>query len=149
MNKHSTLRSLNSTKAFFLGQLEGQMLHSMARSIGCDDRADNVIRALNKFDFTKKLFTNYSVIEANKSDAQFIADYLCAINWMSHIYCQMAEPSVAMTNVLARFMLADEIEYFNECADYYCFAYDFLYRKFMNDRTIADSVKSTVYRIND
>ena len=149
MNKHTTLRSLNSVKAFYLGQLEGQFLRSFAKMNGCAAREDDVINALNHFDFSKKLFSNYDVIAKNSTNAQFIADYLCAINWMSFIYSDMARPSAKMQEILKRFFIEDEVAYFEECWDYYAFAYDYLYRKFMNDRTISDAVKSEVYRINN
>lgn len=149
MNKHTTLRSLNSIKAFYLGQLEGQLIRNFGRITGCIGRADNLIDSFNHFDFSKKLLANYEPITKHSTNAEFIADYLCVINWMSHIYAQMAEPSAAMRDVLKRFYLEDEIAYFEECWDYYAFAYEYLYNKFMNDRTISDTVKSSVYRLND
>ena len=149
MNKHITLRSLDSVKAFYLGQLEGQLIRNFGRITGCTDRTDDLINTLNYFDFSKKLFTNYEPIAKHSTNAKFIADYLCVINWMSHIYAQMAEPSTAMKNVLKNFFVDDELEYFKDCCDYYCFAYEYLYTKFRNDRTISDEIKSKVYYIND
>lgn len=149
MTKHTTLRSLSAVKAFYLGQLEGQLIRNMARLTHSEHRVENLLNALNHYDFGKKLFTNYEPITKHATNADFIADYLCAINWMAHIYAQMAEPSAAMRNVLKNFFVDDELEYFAECAEYYSFAYNYLVNKFYNDRKITDVVKNDVYTIND
>lgn len=148
INKHSKLRALNNFKAFYLGQLEGQAIRNMASNLNIE-RDNDIIAALNCFEFTKKVYENYDPIIKHKDDALFIANYLCAINWMSHFYSQMSEDRPVVKSILNKFNLADESEYFNEAADYYCFAYSFLNKKFYNDLNISDSVKSTVYKIND
>ena len=149
VNKHSKLEKLNNFHGFFLGQLEGQYIRNMSKMINQSDRADELINALNHFEFTKKIYENYSVIETHKNDAVFIANYLCSINWMSGLYCRISEPDEYWKDVLKNFGLSSETEYFKKAADYYCFAYDFLNRKFYNDSKIKDAVKTNVYRLND
>lgn len=149
VNKHSKLEKLDSFHGFFLGQLEGQYIRNMSKMINQEDRADELINALNQFEFTKKIYENYSVIEAHKNDSVLIANYLCAINWMSGLYCRISEPDDYWKEVLKNFGLSCQTGYFKKAADYYCFAYDFLNRKFYNDSKIKDTVKTSVYRLND
>lgn len=150
MNKNSRLRTLNGFKAFYLGQLEGQYLEGMANRF-CPSRSDKVIAASAHFNFDQKLSHNYSYISKNKDNAEKIADYLCAINWLSHFYAEF-ERNIAnprYVEILKNFYLADEKAYFTECADFYSFAYDYLNEKFYNDPAITDAIKTRVYSIND
>jgi hypothetical protein len=149
MNKNTTLRSLGSYKGFFLGQLEGQFIRKMANTFSAE-RADDVISALNSFEFTKRIKDNYKFIKDNKDNAVLIANYLCAVNWMSWFYNQFSDKDdPRVIEILKSFHLDNELDYFQEAADYYNFAYDYLYSKFYRDSTIADSVKTDVYRLND
>lgn len=149
INKHSKLRALDGYKAFCLGQLEGNAIRSMAKQFNNIERDNDVIAALNAFEFTQKIYENYAPIMKHKDDVNFIANYLCAINWMAHFYSDMCEDRPVVKEVLSSYHLLDEIDYFNEAADYYCFAYNFLVKKFYNDTSIKESVKNLVYRLND
>lgn len=151
INRNSNLRHLTGAKAFYLGQLEGQCLRNIGACCTDPDRIDNVIQATIDFDFTTKIANNYKTILAHKDNAQYIADFLCGINWLSmfygRFYDERHDPRYA--DILKNYYLLDEIEYFAEAADFYCFAYDYLLHRFYDDNTIADSVKSAVIRIND
>ena len=151
VNRNSTLRQLDGIKSFYLGQLEGEYLRGMGNIFGCPERASEVIAASMKFDFNKKIANNYKVIEANKDDAVFIADYLCAINWLSHFYSEFDnnKDNPKYRQILKNFYLESEIDYFEEAADFYCFAYGYLNNRFYDDKNISDSVKSDVWNIND
>ena len=150
INQNSTLRSLDGIRAFYLGQLEGLVMRSMgSRFFKSEDEVNDIIAASSSFDFGKKIKDNYEFITENKTDAKAIADYLCAINWLSHFYNDFTESRPAVKTVLKNFCLAGTEAYFEECADYYAYAYDYLNEKFYNDSTISDTIKQEVYRLND
>lgn len=137
-------------KGFYLGQLEGQMLRNMANRWNLADRADELIIALNQYNFSdKRVRENYQYILNHKNDALKIADFLCAINWMGGLYHVMA--SEGFTATRKNFMLNEksDIEYMNKASDYYSFAYEYLWNRFLDDTSISQEVKSTVIRVND
>ena len=150
INQNSTLRSLDGARAFYLGQLEGQVMRSMGSRIAkSEDEVNDIIYASSEFDFSKKIKDNYEYIAENKTNAKAIADYLCAINWLSHFYNDFTEPRPAVKTVLKNFCLLGTEAYFEECADYYSFAYSYLNDRFYDDSSISDTVKQEVYRLND
>lgn len=147
MNKHTSLQPLftESYKAFMLGQFEGQYILSMAKMFHLDSKAESIISASTKFDHTKELYKNYKYISDNKNDANKIADYLCALNWLGGAYSYLSNhPEIA-----TRYCIEIPKPVLEDVIDYYYFAYNFLNDKFYNDRTINDNIKSAVYRIND
>ena len=150
INQNSTLRSLDGARAFYLGQLEGQAMRSIgSRSYKSEDEVNDIIAASSSYDFGKKIKDNYEFITENKTDAKAIADYLCAINWLSHFYDDFTEPRPAVKRILQNYYLTGTEAYFEECADYYSFAYSYLNDRFYDDSTISDTVKQEVYRLND
>ena len=147
MNKHTTLQPLftESYKAFMLGQFVGQYILSMAKMFHLDSKAESIISASTKFDHTIELYKNYKYITANKNDAAKIADYLCALNWLGGAYSYLSNhPEIA-----AQYCIEIPEPVLEGVIDYYYFAYNFLNDKFYRDPSISDTVKSTVYRIND
>lgn len=150
INQNSTLRSLDGARAFYLGQLEGQAMRSIgSRSVKSEDEVNDIIAASTNYDFSKKIKDNYEFITENKNDPKAIADYLCAINWLSHFYNDFTEPRPAVKQILSNYYLTGTEAYFEECADYYSFAYSYLNDRFYDDSTISDRVKQVVYSLND
>lgn len=151
ITKNSKLRALGSFQGFYLGQLEGEYIRTVAESTGNSSRFESIVKASNVFDFSKKIAHNYPYIVKNKDNAVAIADYLCAINWLSNFYDEMDRNwnKPAYQSLLKRCGLQNEQNYFTECADYYSFAYSYLNNRFYDDESISDTIKSQVYRIND
>lgn len=150
INQNSTLRSLDGARAFYLGQLEGQVMRSMGSMCAkSDDEVNDILAASTNYDFSKKIKDNYAFIAENKTNAKAIADYLCAINWLSHFYNDFTESRPAVKQILSNYYLTGTEAYFEECADYYSFAYNYLNDRFYDDSSISDTVKQEVYRLND
>lgn len=150
-NKNSKLRSLHSFQGFYLGQLEGEYIRTVAEATGNSSRSDALICASNAFDFTKKIAHNYPYILKNKDDAVKIADYLCVINWLGRFYDEFDRnwTNPKYQSLLKQCGLYNQQNYFVEAADYYSFAYRYLNDRFYDDESISDTIKSQVYRLND
>jgi hypothetical protein len=150
INQNSTLRSLDGMRAFYLGQLEGNAMRSIgSRSAKSDNEVNDILAASTNFDFGRKIKDNYEFITENKNDPKAIADYLCAINWLAHFYDDFTEPRPAVKEILKNYFLTGTEAYFEECADFYSYAYSYLNERFYDDASISDNVKQEVYRLND
>lgn len=127
------------------GMYESTMIRHFAKQFEIDN-VDRIIAALNMHEYDKPLKQQYTEnILKHSTDAEFIANYLTAINWICWGYDKAADSRGAA--IRRNFNL--DLNYVNECADYYCKAYNYLYMHFIYSNRITEAVKSKVRHLLD